>query len=254
MLTKNEIQRVKSLQKKEHRLFEKLFVVEGQKLCEEVIQSELKIHWLICTEDWAQQNYQLINHLSKEIIKIVPFSTIERLTSLQTPQPVVAVVDLSDSTFVLPENELLLALDGVQDPGNLGTIIRIADWFGINTILCSENCADVYNPKVLQSTMGAFLRVKVHYGDLIKMLNQLKSNGFTLSGTVLNGSQISDVKVNDAFVLVMGNESKGISFEIEKLLDQKITIPRYPLDSTRSESLNVANACAIACYELRKNK
>ena len=153
---------------------------------------------------------------------------------------------------LLGNNELILALDAVQDPGNLGTIIRIADWFGIKNIICSQGTVDVYNTKTIQSTMGALARVRIHYVNLKEVLDICSRNDYPIYGTFLDGSSIYNAKLTNYGIIVMGNEGNGISDEIEKVISDKLLIPSYPVGELTSESLNVAVATAIVCSEFRR--
>ena len=152
----------------------------------------------------------------------------------------------------LPAEQLVLALDGVQDPGNLGTIIRIADWFGIENIICSDNTADVYSPKVVQATRGSIARVKIHYTDLYNYIKELKID-IPVYGTLLNGENIYKQTLSHNGLVIMGNEGNGISPEIAKMINHKLFIPNYPAGHPTADSLNVAIATAITCSEFRRN-
>jgi TrmH family RNA methyltransferase len=176
-----------------------------------------------------------------------------RASLLKTPQDVLAVFEQPQYT-TNPEvlsSALCLALDDVQDPGNLGTIIRLADWFGIEHIFCSQGTVDVYNPKVIQATMGAIGRVKIHYLPLKEFILSLP-NDYPIYGTFLNGENLYEKPLKTAAMIIMGNEGNGISPEIEKLVSDKILIPNFPAGRETSESLNVAVATAITCAEFRR--
>ncbi len=206
---------------------------------------------LIATNEW-------INNKQTDGIEIdiVTEEELARLSFLQHPQQVLAVFPIlsnnqsEDYTKEL-KGKLTLALDSVQDPGNLGTIIRIADWFGIETIICSHETADVYNPKVVQATMGSIARVKVIYTDLQKTLKHL-SESLPIYGTFLNGDNIYKSNLSNDGVIVMGNEGRGISKEVAKVITNRILIPNYPEGRKCADSLNVAIATAITCAEFRK--
>ena len=206
---------------------------------------------LIATNEWI--NNKQTDGIE---IEIVTEEELARLSFLQHPQQVLAVFPIlsnnqsEDYTKEL-KGKLTLALDSVQDPGNLGTIIRIADWFGIETIICSHETADVYNPKVVQATMGSIARVKVIYTDLQKTLKHL-SESLPIYGTFLNGDNIYKSNLSNDGVIVMGNEGRGISKEVAKVITNRILIPNYPEGRKCADSLNVAIATAITCAEFRK--
>ena len=235
---------------KKFRTRERVFVAEGPKVVEDLIEV-MRPKRLIATNEW-------INNKQTDGIEIdiVTEEELARLSFLQHPQQVLAVFPIlsnnqsEDCTKEL-KGKLTLALDSVQDPGNLGTIIRIADWFGIETIICSHETADVYNPKVVQATMGSIARVKVIYTDLQKTLKHL-SESLPIYGTFLNGDNIYKSNLSNDGVIVMGNEGRGISKEVAKVITNRILIPNYPEGRKCADSLNVAIATAITCAEFRK--
>lgn len=250
MLSKNKIKYIQSLSRKKVREKEKAFLVEGDKLVLEALQSNFEISLICCTEEFSKNN-NISNDSSHELIIAKP-DEIQKASLLKSPQEALAVVKKPDYDLQLPNliDELSIALDFIQDPGNLGTIIRIADWFGIKHILCSENTVDCFNPKVIQASMGSIFRVMVHYVDLPKTLNELSKNGLPVYGTFLEGNNIFTSKLTEKGLLVMGNEGNGISPEVEKSVTQKIHIPSS--NEQGSESLNVATATAIICAEFRR--
>ncbi len=235
---------------KKFRTREGVFVAEGPKVVEDLMEV-MRPKRLIATNEW-------INNKQTDGIEIdiVTEEELARLSFLQNPQQVLAVFPIlsnnqpEDYTKEL-KGKLTLALDSVQDPGNLGTIIRIADWFGIETIICSHETADVYNPKVVQATMGSIARVKVIYTDLQKTLKHL-SESLPIYGTFLNGDNIYKSNLSNDGVIVMGNEGRGISKEVAKVITNRILIPNYPEGRKCADSLNVAIATAITCAEFRK--
>ncbi len=237
---------------KKFRTREGVFVAEGPKVVEDLMEV-MRPKRLIATNEW-------INNKQTDGIEIdiVTEEELARLSFLQHPQQVLAVFPIfsnnqsEDYTKEL-KGKLTLALDSVQDPGNLGTIIRIADWFGIETVICSHETADVYNPKVVQATMGSIARVKVIYTDLQKTLKHL-SESLPIYGTFLNGDNIYKSNLSYEGVIVMGNEGRGISQEVAKLITKKILIPNYPEGRKSTDSLNVAIATAITCAEFRKRE
>lgn len=235
---------------KKFRTREGVFVAEGPKVVEDLMEV-MRPKRLIATNEWI--NNKQTGGIE---IDIVTEEELARLSFLQHPQQVLAVFSIlsnnqsEDYTKEL-KGKLTLALDSVQDPGNLGTIIRIADWFGIETIICSHETADVYNPKVVQATMGSIARVKVIYTDLQKTLKHL-SESLPIYGTFLNGDNIYKSNLSNDGVIVMGNEGRGISKEVAKVITNRILIPNYPEGRKCADSLNVAIATAITCAEFRK--
>lgn len=245
-MTKAEIQFVRSLADKRTRDTERLFIAEGTKLVEEIIASGLTIRHLYTTRpDCSYRNAELIDTKS-----------MERISQLKSATDVLAVVEQPRHKLDIKGlgAKLSLALDGVQNPGNLGTIIRLADWFGIEDVICSSECADLYNSKVVQATMGALLRVKVHYvDDLAALLRSVATNNTPIYGTLLDGNNIYDDKsLTERGIIVMGNEGRGLSDECRSALTHKLFIPPYPADAPTSESLNVAMATGIILAEFRR--
>ena len=229
MLTKNQIKLIRSLSLKKNRQKHGLFIVEGEKLVNEVLSSDWEVEGIYATKEWLGENATIISN-----------NDLSRISSLKTPNKVVAVVKIKKGSLDITSNTVL-ALDGVKDPGNLGTIIRLADWFGVEDIICSDDCVDYLNPKVVQSSMGSFTRVNLHYTSLIDAFK--KYSDYKLFMTVLNGSPLSELTKDDKKIIVMGSESKGISKEILELTSEKITIPKSK--SSKAESLNVSVATAI---------
>ena len=177
----------------------------------------------------------------------------KKASFLRTPQGVLAVFKQQNHEIdpTIPEHELCLALDNVQDPGNMGTIIRIADWFGIEHIYCSNGSVDIYNPKTVQATMGAIGRVKIHYTSLPELIKSLE-NKAPIYGTFLDGEDIYSSTLSNKGIIVMGNEGNGISEECSNLIKERLLIPNYPKERSTSESLNVSVATAIICSEFRR--
>ena len=243
MITRADIQLVRSLADKRTRTETGLFVAEGDKLIDEILHSSLRVRSL----------YALEGHFVGRA-ETVTAKEMERISQLKTAASSLAVVEQPrhKTPSTAPADKLSIALDGVQNPGNLGTIIRLADWFGVEDIFCSEDCADCFNPKVIQATMGAILRVRVHYLPLADFLARSAKEGTPVYGTMLDGDNIYSAELKPTGVIVMGNEGKGISHEIENLVTDKLFIPSYPLDRPTTESLNVAVATAITCAEFRR--
>lgn len=244
-MTKAEIQLLRALGDKRTRDGERLFIAEGDKLVNEILASRFVVRKVYTTEtDMRGTN---VEHIERK--------DMERISALKTPTTTLAVVEQPRyelSTAKL-RGKLTLALDGVQNPGNLGTIVRLADWFGIEDIVCSRECADCYNPKVIQATMGAILRVRIHYTDnLAALLREARDMGLPIYGTLLDGDNIYDASLDRSGIIVMGNEGRGVSDECRNTLTHKLLIPPYPADQPTSESLNVAMATGIILSEFRR--
>ncbi len=247
MLSKNKIRYIRSLETKKARQAENSFLAEGNKLVTDTIR-HFDCRMLVATPEWIEQHPNLP---AQEIITASK-DEIKKCSLLKNPQDVIAVYEKpvyninADSL----KEQLILALDTVQDPGNLGTIVRIADWFGISNIVCSAECADIYNPKTVQATMGALSRVQVHYTSLSDFLKSMTPA--PIYGTFLEGNDIYKESLSANGVIVMGNEGNGISDEIRKFVNKKLYIPPYPANAETSESLNVAIATAVTCAEFRR--
>lgn len=232
MISKNEIKEIRALGQKKFREERGLFVVEGEKLVEEALRSGFDVVAHYRVEDIGEE-------------------TMGRISQLTHPSPALAVVRRPAPVEpVIDSDELVLALDGVRDPGNLGTILRIADWFGIRQVLASPDTVECYNPKAVQATMGAIFRVRVHYCDLPTAL----PTGLPVYGTFLEGDNIYQAPLTRGGILVMGSEADGISPEVAAAVDRKLFIPPFPADAHTSESLNVAVATAICCSEFRRRE
>jgi RNA methyltransferase, TrmH family len=253
MLSKNKIKLIRSLENKKFREKEKLFIVEGEKLIDELLYSGSVIEQIFATEVWMAKKSKAVTSLSN-IIEKVTAQEMEKISLLKSASPVLGLVTMPRTQLNTEDlkNNLSLVLDSVQDPGNLGTIIRIADWFGIESIICSEDSVDVYNPKVVQSTMGAIFRVKVHYMPLEELFSLNKELKLPVYGTLLDGDNIYTQPLSQSGLIVMGNESKGISPTHQQFITNKLFIPFYPEGEQRSESLNVGIATAIVCAEFRR--
>lgn len=250
MISKARIKQIHGLEKKKIRQEEGLFVAEGPKLVGELL-STMKLRYLAATEMWVQNNPSL----SSRVTDIITEDELRRASLQQHPQEVIALFEIPHYELQLAEvacHELTLALDGVQDPGNLGTIVRLADWFGIRHIFCSPDCADIFNPKTIQATMGAIARVQVHYIDLVAELKSLPPEGTPIYGTFLDGQSIYTKELSNHGIIIMGNEGRGISPEVSALVSERLLIPSYPAERTTVESLNVAIATAIVCAEFRR--
>ena len=239
MLTKNQIKLIHSLSQKKFRVQHQMFVVEGVKVVQEFLNSNYKLVEVFSTDiSYSKFSSNFTEVSSKELSKISGFSS---------PNKVLATFKTPPSSPV-NWSGLVLALDAINDPGNLGTIIRLCDWFGISDLVCSETTVDCYNSKVVQSSMGSHTRVNITYANLETVLPQSK----VCYGTFMDGVSIYDQKLANKGVIVLGNEANGVSKEIEALMDSRISIPRFG-GLKQTESLNVANAAAIILSEFKRN-
>lgn len=248
MISRTRIKWIKSLEMRKYRLQEKAFVAEGPKLVGELLPYSTPLY-IAATKDWLDANRHLLRAVNE--VDEVSQTELERASLLRTPQSVLAVMPIPERRLDISSlrKKLVIALDSVQDPGNLGTILRIADWFGIHEVLCSEGTADVYNPKCVQSCMGALARVKVFYCNLPEVLGQVEMPVF---GTFLDGTDIYKEELSGEGIIVMGNEGNGISQPVAKLVNRRLYVPNYPKGSLTTESLNVAVATGIVCAEFRR--
>ncbi len=239
MLSKSAISLINSLSQKKYRDEHGLFVAEGQKLVSE-LRTRMKSYAVYTTMDDMEG-------------ELISEAEMKKISFLKTPSPVLGVFRIpQNEVATLPQpNELILALDGVQDPGNLGTIIRLCDWFGIQTLVCSQHTADCYNPKVVQATMGAIAHVQVVYTTLLDFFQQASAKDIPVYGTFLEGKNIYNEKLSANGIIVMGSEGQGISPEVEKHVTHKLYIPAFA-QSHSAESLNVAIASAVVCSEFRR--
>ena len=248
MISKNKIKYIRSLELKKNRNKEGKFVAEGFKVVDDLLALQ-PADLIVATQEWLHGK-----HLADqtEVIEVTE-EELKKVSFLQHPQQVLAVFrQAQDGDFSINTQELSLALDGVQDPGNLGTIIRIADWFGITHIYCSQDTADVYNPKVVQATMGSIARVKVEYGNLLGLVESLPAD-IPVYGTLLDGDNIYQQQLENRGLIVMGNEGKGISPALAKKVNRRLLIPNFPEGRATADSLNVAIATAITCSEFSRN-
>jgi TrmH family RNA methyltransferase len=242
-----------SLQKKKVRDEMRLYIIEGDKLVNEFIQSRTRLRLLAAKPEFIDS----LLPEDKEIIdEIVPagFDELKRISSLKTPHNAVAVVSFPEYRTDLNEilDNLCVALDFVQDPGNLGTIIRAATWFGIKDIVCSQDCVDVFNPKVIQASMGAILKVRVHYTELASLLSSALKRKLPVYGALLVGESIYSSELVNKGVILLGNESKGISGDLIPFITQKIMIPQFNISETGIDSLNVSVAAAVIFSEFAR--
>ena len=255
MISKSIIKLTKSLAKKKYRLKEKLFLAEGDKIVKEVLSSNYSIAELFATEKYINENEHLIQKADK--ITIVGWNEIKKANLLQHPQNSFALCKLpiKEQQFSSKIDGFSFYFDGIQDPGNLGTIIRTCDWFGVSNVFCSKDTADVYNPKVIQASMGSFCRVNVTPVALKEFSQKIIETNTVVLGTFLEGKSIYDMEFSIGnTIVIMGNEGSGIRKEAEKLVDKKILIPSFSKTKGRAESLNVAVSAGIICSEFKRRK
>lgn len=251
-MTRSDILFVRSLADRKERSRHRLFLVEGEKNVAEVCRSGLRVRSIFAEAGWDTGLLDL-PAVRPEFFTVSP-QELERISQQKTPNRVLAVVCMPPDEFRMEDlkGTLSIMLDHVQDPGNMGTILRIADWFGIDHILCSRDTVDVWSPKVVQATMGAITRVSVHYGDTGAFLGQAEALGIPVYGTFLDGTDIYAQPLTPDGIIVMGNESKGISEAVASHIGHRLWLPCFPAGAPRSESLNVAVATALVCGEFRR--
>lgn len=253
MLSTNKIKLYRSLQEKKYRDLEGLYIAEGAKMVLEAIKNNSQqISAIICTDAQAEKYSSLL----PDKTFITNYSNLKKISSLKTPQEVLAVLNkpIHPVLNFKDIDTLVLALEDIRDPGNMGTIIRLADWFGVKDIICSLQCVDCFNPKSVQATMGSIFRVRIHYLDLPLYLNQLDSKVAKIYGTALDGENIYTQKLQQASIVIMGNESTGLSEDIRKKLNTRLLIPHASTKSDFSESLNVSVATALVLGEFRRQQ
>jgi TrmH family RNA methyltransferase len=244
-LSANQLKYVKSLQVGKYRQKYHKFIVEGAKMAAETLADpQWNTMQVYAQTEWIEENKEFLEGHSSQIIPVSP-GELRKISLLSTPNQVLLVVEKPDWSFAndVPLSGLTLYLDNLQDPGNMGTILRIADWFGISRVFRSKNCVDVFNPKVIQASMGAFLRVKSPEAGFTELRERYPA--LPCYGAVLDGTDVFLEKLPDTGMLVIGNESKGISPEILEKLTHRISIPKHP--DSKAESLNAAVATGILC-------
>ena len=248
MISKNRIKYIRSLEQRKVRRADDVFLAEGPKLVGELLPY-FSCRFLAATADWLHAHTAV---KADEVVDATP-DELSRASLLRTPQDVIAI--FSQRHDAAPagvlSDKLCLALDGVQDPGNVGTILRVADWFGIEHVFCSADTADVYSPKTVQATMGALARVHVHSVDLTALIASAPTDA-AVYGTFLDGADIYTQPLSRTGLIVMGNEGNGISRDVERLVKRRLLIPNFPAGRQTTESLNVAVATAVVCAEFRR--
>lgn len=257
MITKNQIKEIISLHHKKGRQEAGLFIVEGKKWVSEILNSELSCIEIYSLPQWLEKNEGDI----KVGIRVFEINEMElkKISTLTSPQEVLAILRIPENKADISElkTSLSLILDDISDPGNMGTIIRIADWFGIKNIICSEACVDAYNPKVVQASMGSIARIKLHYAPLLPFFKKNKEEWkIEVFAASMQGENLYQVKTSENGFILMGNESRGINPDYLEYINMAIHIPAYTLDEgqgSHAESLNVAIATALICGEFRRN-
>jgi len=254
MINKNKIKLIRSLSRKKYRNRENLFLGEGNKVTREFLTSGWDVRTLICTESY----YQSVKDILPQSLEFLPADQdeIRKYSLLKNPQQAMVLCEIPkrDFSFERVTSGLTLCLDGIQDPGNLGNILRIADWFGITVVCASPDTADVFNPKAVQASMGSILQVKVFYTSLEALINNAVQENISTFGAFLSGTNIYNRKLPETALVVLGNEGNGISSNLESLIGNRLFIPPVPNRKNTSESLNVAAATAIICSEFRRAK
>jgi TrmH family RNA methyltransferase len=251
MISRQKIDFIRGLARKKERELAGCFVAEGEKLVFDLLGTSLILREIYFTQDgWSS----IESRRMKVEATPVTGKEMERISAFKNPSSVLALFEIPAIKSVCDEtfDGLNLVLDGIQDPGNLGTIIRTADWFGISNLFCSPDCADLYNPKCVQSTMGALARVEVHYLDLPGLLQQASDIKIPVYGTFMKGENLYSTELAKKALVILGSEGKGIASDLDRFLTKKISIPAYPAGSSALESLNVAVSAAIVCAEFRR--
>ena len=252
MLSKNQIKYIQSLHQKKYRQQHGAFLVEGTKSVQEVLQSDFQTELVVATDAFYKENSRLTDH-QRIPVEIASAADLERIGTLDSNNAALAVVRTKENRPLVAAGEIVLILDDIRDPGNLGTILRIADWYGVRTILCSETTADVYNPKVISASKGSFTRVRWWYGDVTAFLSQSagqSGSSVPVYGAFLNGDDVHTLSFGPSGYLVMGNESNGISAAVAHYVTQRVTIPRYG----GAESLNVGISTAVLLDNWRRGR
>ncbi len=253
MLTKNQIKEITSLHQKKYRNEKNLFIAEGDKVVLDLLKSGWNVHAIYATGEFFQWIPNATTIAKNTQIELVTDAELRKMSALSTPNGVLAVAEINQADTIDYAGGLKLVLDGISDPGNLGTLIRIADWFGIDEIICSENTADCFNPKVVQSAMGSLFHVNVFYANLASVFQKnLSSSKLDVYGTVLDGENIYEEELSENGFILAGNESQGISDELYPFITKSLTIPG--IKSARADSLNVAVATGIVCSEFMRRK
>ncbi|MGL3000217.1 TrmH family RNA methyltransferase [Flavobacterium sp. RSSB_23] len=240
MVSKNQIKLISSLHQKKYRIAHQLFIAEGVKGINELLQSNFELEHLYITID----EFKSVSTTQKTVISD---ADLKKISALTTPNTCLAVFKIPKEKTII-NNGLIVALDTIRDPGNMGTILRLCDWFGINQVVCSKETVDLYNPKVVQATMGSIARVNVNY---LNLKDFLETTSLPIYGTFMDGEDLYNSEITNEGIIILGNEANGISKEIEALVTKRITIPRFG-NLQQTESLNVATATAIVLSEFKR--
>lgn len=257
MISSSKSKLVRSLRQKKFRDQHGLFLIEGEKMVMELAMGDPEIPFslreVFASPEWIERNISILNQSRIEITE-ASMAEIKKVSNLVTPQAVIALASIPHLPFSseILLNTPVLAFESIRDPGNLGTIIRTADWFGIRHIVCTPDSTDLYNPKVVQSTMGAITRVQVHYQDLEALLKSGELKGKSIFGTFMEGENLYETSLEPDPLILFGNESRGLSDQLSPLIKRRITIPSFSPVGRGSESLNVASSVAVVCSELRR--
>jgi TrmH family RNA methyltransferase len=257
MISINQQKLIRSLQQKKQREKQALFLIEGDKIITDLLSTgemnNQNTVLISATAEWIRERSSTGSHLLKNTIEAAR-EELKKLSALQTPPEVMAVVKIPDTVFApeILKSDLTLVFDQVRDPGNLGTIIRTADWFGIKNIICSHGSVDQYNNKVVQASMGSVMRVQVYYTNLQELFNHAARIKIPVYGTTMKGDDLFDTPVKNPGIIVFGNESTGIDPIYEPFFKTKLRIPDFPVGKSAAESLNIASSVAVICSELRR--
>jgi TrmH family RNA methyltransferase len=253
MISKNRAKFIISLQNKKVRDEEQLFVIEGDKIVREFLSAKIPVRFLVAKQEFLNTLPSYITSLAGEII-VAGHDELRKVSTLKTPHNALAVVPFKkpEPDLALPSGELVAALENIQDPGNLGTIIRAAAWFGIKNIFCSPDCVDIYNPKVIQASMGALLHVNHFYYDLEELLMTASEKKLPVFGALLEGMSVYDHKLDNKGIILLGNESRGISEDLKLYINEKIMIPAAGSPKPGIDSLNVGMAASVIFSEFAR--
>ncbi|MDR2511232.1 MAG: RNA methyltransferase [Bacteroidales bacterium] len=245
-LSHSQIQFIKSLQQKKFREQYHLYVAETPKVVEFYLKSKAEMKEIYAVKDWIDENWK--KYASYKFTEISQ-KELERISGLNTPNQILAVIEIPCTDITHSISDTILVLDDIRDPGNLGTIIRIADWFGIENIVCSSESVEYTNPKTVQAAMGSIVNVKIAYCDLHVFLSEIK---IPIYGSFMDGESIYETKIDPPCCIIIGNEAHGISADLEKYLTKKISIPSFAKNKISAESLNAAIATAVFCTQMRR--
>lgn len=254
MISKNQLKQYSFLKQKKYRKEENKFIVEGKKLVEELINSNFEVEVILITNSFQEKNKLFIDELNKHKIQIelIQQKELDKLAETETPQGIIAIAKIKEQKFSLDKinSNIIIAFENINEPGNLGTMLRTADWLGFNDILISKNSVELYNPKTIRSSMGSIFHLNIHNEiDLYNVCENLKTREYKIYCTDTNGESLDKLKYDEKLIIVFSNEANGPTENLIKISDRKITIP----SRGKAESLNVSSACSIILYEISKN-